>query len=616
MAIRSHTLLVSFSVCLAFAFGHVSALCTTPVGGFPIFQCANYSHVAPPPGVSVQLDPNGYATNVSSVFWQIGFGNRPIELMNSSSATGVSGAATFNGNDSGAAPIWMKDARQATLNFQIPANALCMIVTNWGNSGIDGCANNDRDPTMPYSADGFLNPVFDVYRAYNGYYGEYSLTGRQDYPMALLMKAPVQTFPCDHTPVCNASNMCASGPLAGSPCGSDFQCAGCSGGPRSGRWCSLDSQCVDDSRSRWFAFAAVAAFDRLNDGSGDNGPCSATSPGDNPGPCYLGGGFYDLKDLTNGQVNPATGRTDVIPWQEPPAPALTCVSGCAGTGARTVDMSWPAVTIYHDSSVRPSENPAMAPADPTRAPGVGVLDVASKFPLVRYQLEGAAATCANFDSNGVVRPETLTWSSFGAETPATSLSGVTVPAGTCLRTRVLFGKKPETAAISAANCRVGKCGDIGYDAVRDDPDAVRCVGGPIDTDGDGALNCGGLDCDDSDPGSFATPGLVNVENVVELPSGAVRYAWSDQSATAGTGTHYDVYSGSAYSLAGVGDFTHGSCFADNLTTPYMDVNPPGMQPNEYLYFLVRAQNGCATSTSGYGTGGRDSGAASSASPCN
>jgi hypothetical protein len=627
MATRRRAVLSSFFLflCLACAVGHASAYCDGL--GWAIFQCAERAYVAPSP-VPVSFDPNGHPTNVSTVFWQIGFGNRTIDhFPSATTGTGMTGSSTFNGNDSGPGPFNVRDARMAVGSALVPEGALCLSTASWGNVTMDGCADNDREPSMPFSHDGFLNSYIDLYAYYSGYPGTYTLDAQQDYPMALLMKAPAEVFPCDTTAVCDQSTLtCASGPLAGSWCNSNYWCGFCSGGPRMNKWCSQREQCADDSRARYFAYAAVASLRRGNTGDGQNGPCHPTSPGTNPAPCDYNTGWYELDDISNGLANPVTGRFDVIPWQQPPAPVLTCTSGCGASGTKTVDVSWPAVTLYHDSSVRPSTNPKMGPADPTRAPGVGVLDVASLFPIVRYQVETATATCAAIGPNGRVRPEMLSWSAGIAETPTTSIANVTVPPDTCFRVRTLFGKKPETAAISVANCRVGKCGDLGYDAVRDDPDAVDCTAGAIiggaggtgtvavDADGDGAFNCG-QDCNDADPAVFATPGLVDVENVEESPSGAVRYSWADQSATAGPGTHYDVYSGSAYSLAGVGDFTLGSCFADNLTTPHLDVNPPSMQPNEYLYFLVRAQNGCASSTSGFGAGGRDSGAASSASPC-
>jgi hypothetical protein len=86
------------------------------------------------------------------------------------------------------------------------------------------------------------------------------------------------------------------------------------------------------------------------------------------------------------------------------------------------------------------------------AAGVGVVDIAEMFPLARYVLEVAGEADPNFTA-----PST------SIETTATSVSGLTILGGSCIRLRTLLGKKPQTITTSTANCRVGKCGDIGYE---------------------------------------------------------------------------------------------------------------------------------------------------------
>jgi len=361
---------------------------------------------------------------------------------------------------------------------------------------------------------------------------------------------------------------------------------------------------------------------RNNDGTGHNGPCASVNPGTNPAPCDFRPGHFFFKDVVNGQANASTGLPNVIPWQEAPAPRLACVSGCSGLGPRTVNASWTPNVLYHDGSIRPSTNPTLAPAAPTRAAGTGVLDIAAKFPLIRYRMEAAPVTCANVDANGIVQPATMTFTPVGSETSAPSLIGLTVSADACFRLRVLFGKRPETSGASLANCRLGKCGDLGYDAVRIDPASVLCVntsvpnpvGAPLDADGDGVTGCGNADCNDADAGSFAPPTGVVLADIEDLPGGDFRYHWIDQGPAAGMGTHYDVFGGSGADFP-LGDFPAGSCLADNVATPYFDYPAAGPPAGTATYFMVRAQNGCAGGTSSYGNPARDGGAAQSPQRC-
>lgn len=129
-------------------------------GGFPVFQCADLAYFNPPP----DFDPNKYfldpddpavgVQNVKVVYWQIGFGNNNLNTGFGSLGTGNSGATTFNGNDQGVSGVDLKEARSATGTSSIPLGGLCLGSNNWGNSGVDGCCDNDRDPTHPLNKDG------------------------------------------------------------------------------------------------------------------------------------------------------------------------------------------------------------------------------------------------------------------------------------------------------------------------------------------------------------------------------------------------------------------------------------------------------------------------------
>jgi len=411
-------------------------------GGFAIFQCADVAYFNPPP-VPVAFDPNNRPTNVAGTFWQLGFGNETANNGAGSAGTGNSGLTYFNGNDHGLFSVDLKDARVGTADPTLPAGSICLSSNNWGNFGIDGCVDNVRTTSLLLADDGILNPYYDVHYARDYFApGYYSLASQQDYPMAILLKTlPDQKF---------------------------------------------------------FAVAAAATLNRGNAHNGQNGPCAAVS-GTNPAPCDVRPGFYTFKDVANGLPNPiSVGAFNVVPWQQVPKPAANCVANCAGS-PRSVRFDWTPAVWYHDKSKRPSTNPAMAPADATRAPGVGVLDLLTKADpnnlwrgLVHYDLESATATAANLDPNGRLITASLVFATAVANIPQPAVDPNTgnptaaivstttsAPPDTCWRVRVKFGKGRETATTSTANCRLGKCGDVGYDIASTDGSTITCVGGAL-----------------------------------------------------------------------------------------------------------------------------------------
>jgi hypothetical protein len=405
--------------------GEAAAGCLTSGASFAIFQCSPGAYFAPTTAggepVPVVIGPDGRPTNVTAVWWQIGFGNETLNLGTSSSPAGMAGAGQFAGNDQGVrAPDIQSIGR---LIPGAPATGLCLQTDNWNNSGVDGCSDNNRSDAIQSSDDDYLNPYFYVP---NFFPGIYSLDRQQDYPMAILLK---------------------------------------------------------DSSGRFFAFAAVATLDRGNTGDPSPQDCSAPESVTNPATCDIRRGFFDFGDVSNGLPNPLTGGHDVVPWQEVPQPQVTA-SRPDGLDL-LLDLQWPGVAVYSDQSVRPSTNPTLAPADPDAAPGVGVNDVHGKFPLVRYAIESASDGDPNF-----VSPTSR------VETYGTSISGVRLRFGECLRLVTLFGKKPRTAAPSFAECRLGRCGDIGYEAAS----GRICSVGACDPElCDGADNdCDGQ-TDESDP---------------------------------------------------------------------------------------------------------------------
>ncbi|MBI3447624.1 MAG: hypothetical protein HY049_01695 [Acidobacteria bacterium] len=456
---RFQAILLGVVVALAMGGSGAYANCLE-FGGFAIFQCADLAFFAPPP-VPVTFDPNAVPTNISAVFWQVGFGNQGLNTGLGSAGTGNSALNTFNGNDQGIFPVDIKDAQAATQNPLIPFGATCLSSNNWANSGIDGCADNDRTTSLSNDNDDILNPDYNVYYAKAGSPGYYSYDWHQDYPMAALLK----TIP----------------------------------------------------DAKYFAIAAVGTLDRGNSHTGD-GPCALT-PGTNPSPCDFRPGSYSFKGVINGQPNPVvSGANNVIPWQQVPRPKASCVAGCSGTGTRTINFVWDPVFIQNDRRHIGTTHPAMGGGacvganppcialgpDATRAGGVGIIDLMTKANaannwagLVRYTLESAAVGASNLDPNGSVLTNTLVFAAVTGQTdipqPALNANGdagsqvtragVSSPPDTCYRVHVLFGKKPETgtgvSTCSTANARLGKCGDKGYEAFSLDPGTISCVGGAL-----------------------------------------------------------------------------------------------------------------------------------------
>jgi len=469
------------------ALGTSGALanCLAPATGFAIFQCADVAYFNPPP-VPVGFDPNNRPTNVTASFWQLGFGNNepgkcvntasgltcttstgcscstgtvnrtcntaslpsPDLFCNGNSGLGTNGTGNldptnFNGNDQGVTNVDIKDARVGTAQPGLPPGSLCLSLNNWINSGVDGCADNVRTTTLLTADDDLLNPYYDIYQSRNYLRkGLYSLAWQQDYPLAVLMRTAPD--------------------------------------------------------ARYFAVAAVASLNRGTTHDGQNGPC-ASPPGNNPAPCDLRSGVFTLSDVANGLANPVSvGKFNVVPWQQIPKPSANCIANCAGS-PRTIRFDWTPAVWYHDRSIRPSANPAIAPADPTRAAGVGVLDLLTKTDpnnfwrgLIRYDLESATATAANLDPNGRLIPASLVFSTAvpnvpqppvdpNTGNPTANLISATTTAGpdTCWRLRVKFGKKPEALTTTTANCRLGKCGDRGFDVASTDGAVITCVGGAL-----------------------------------------------------------------------------------------------------------------------------------------
>jgi hypothetical protein len=163
----------------------------------------------------------------------------------------------------------------------------------------------------------------------------------------------------------------------------------------------------------------------------------------------------------------------------------------------------------------------MGPLDPNFSDGVGVSDIGAKFPLVRYVVEVAPASDPNFDPNSLDNRFECS-SAYPADSDPECTSAIsasfTIPVAHCIRIRTILGKKSQTTGVGVCDtggtglctagnvgaacaqdsdcdltttitqCRVGKCGDLGYEVVSD---GSLCYLGDRDGDGvpDSVDNC-------------------------------------------------------------------------------------------------------------------------------
>ena len=426
------------------------AFCDSAIETYALFGCADLNYFAPVPAPYTPAD-------VSTVFWQIGFGNETNQTGQGTDGTGVQSKSNFNGNDHGLFVPDLVDAfARFGSQFPFPQGSVCLGSNNWANTGIDGCCDDTRNATPfsfnnsaynggfgPYlypNDDNYLNPYQALYFKSIGYPGYLTYGEIQDYPSAVLLKTP-----------------------------------------------------GDD----WFVLAAVQNMDRANDGT-FTGPCNLYG-GTNPAACDVRQGFYQFKDVKNGGPNAVRGSgNDVAPWQPAPRPIASCIANCSGAGTKTVHFEIGPVFWNHDGSSMLSQNPTMAPALVGRAPGVGVVDLLKKWNgLVNFDLEAAPVVT---DPNGDVDYAALAWAAYvnpattlpmtGMTEPISAATGdptgplafdVDVPSDTCFRAHVHFGKTPEVSGTStnATNCRIGKCGDVGYGLATTQPMGITCIGGAL-----------------------------------------------------------------------------------------------------------------------------------------
>jgi hypothetical protein len=363
--------------------------CTSSI--MPIFQCRFEGWFAPA--------PVGTGT-VSTVWWQIGYGNNRVNngvvcAAACDNGTGIGPAGVFSGNDSGIASVWY-DLRPIPARAALPEDAalipegsLCLGENiSWALGGVDNCPDNCRT-TAAADNDNLLNPYWGMTYgpcSYDGCLYE-TMNYQIDYPMALLLR---------------------------------------------------------ESTNRFFALAFVATRTRQGDST------DTTE------------GFYDLAEVSNGDLNPVSGKLNVIPWQPVPRPRVNAIGPAPGTETdRLISFSWDDIRLIHDGSTRPSPRVILG--------GVGVLEQATQAGgLCRYQVQTAVFSSVPVD------PSTLAWSNSGAPIScpgggtATLSAQVIVPASanTAIRIRTILGKQPRTTSTFLANTRLGASGDLGFEATR------------------------------------------------------------------------------------------------------------------------------------------------------
>lgn len=169
-------------------------------------------------------------------------------------------------------------------------------------------------------------------------------------------------------------------------------------------------------------------------------------------------GQFSFADVKDGEPNVLTGSANVIPWQKTPEARLQITgpsegSGAAGGRSWRARVAWDPVRLPSDLSHRPSE--AYRIDSPGR--GVGTSDMG---PLVAYRVEAARLTQAMIGADGYPMSALLLWEPL--ETTVETQAILDFPEDTCVRIAVHLGTQPRTRSVSAAECALGHCGDVGY----------------------------------------------------------------------------------------------------------------------------------------------------------
>jgi len=107
-----------------------------------------------------------------------------------------------------------------------------------------------------------------------------------------------------------------------------------------------------------------------------------------------------------------------------------------------------------------------------------------------------------------------------------------------------------------------------------------------------------LDCNDADGTAWSPPSEIHDLLLSRQGSSDSELSWSSQSASAGSGTRYDVVTGTLGSLWNPEPFASATCLSGDLSvSTYLDQRP-GPDPEQGWYYLVRARNSCGIASYG------------------
>jgi len=209
-----------------------------------------------------------------------------------------------------------------------------------------------------------------------------------------------------------------------------------------------------ESTGLYFAVAAVATHPRA-------------------GVSDITAGFFGFSEVSNGLQNLLTPAHNVVPWQG--VPGTKACTGCPGlvrsisdanmpSSPHILTLGWDSAVIYSDNASRPSTNSTV----PSGGMGTTANESGS---LVRYVVEKHANVNVTFPQ-GPIDPNG--WLVDATYTNPTNSATVNIDPNSCVRLHTYFGKAP-SASVSLANCRVGKCGDPGYDVIS----PASCITGAL-----------------------------------------------------------------------------------------------------------------------------------------
>jgi hypothetical protein len=109
-----------------------------------------------------------------------------------------------------------------------------------------------------------------------------------------------------------------------------------------------------------------------------------------------------------------------------------------------------------------------------------------------------------------------------------------------------------------------------------------------------------FDCNDGDPGARAIP--VEATALTVTHAAGATLSWASQSATAGSGTTYDIVTGSLSELRADASYARTACLASRVAAATYADTRGGPVSDDAYYYLLRARNSCGAGSFGDGSG--------------